>query len=123
MLQQPEPEDFVIATGEQHSVREFVVRAAAELSMSIEWLGSGAAEQGVDTASGRTVVEIDDRYHRPTEVDALLGDASKARAKLGWRPQVSFAELVREMVAADLAAARRDAAVARQGFRTYRYRE
>jgi GDPmannose 4,6-dehydratase len=123
MLQQPEPEDFVIATGEQHSVREFVVRAAAELSMSIEWRGSGAAEQGVDTASGRTVVEIDDRYHRPTEVDALLGDASKARAKLGWRAQVSFAELVREMVAADLAAARRDAAVARQGFRTYRYRE
>jgi GDPmannose 4,6-dehydratase len=123
MLQQPAPEDFVIATGEQHSVREFVVHAAAELGMSIEWRGSGAAEQGVDTASGRTVVEIDDRYHRPTEVDALLGDASKAHAKLGWRPEVSFAELVREMVAADLAAARRDAEVARHGFRTYRYRE
>jgi GDPmannose 4,6-dehydratase len=123
MLQQPEPEDFVIATGEQHSVREFVQRAAAELGMSIEWRGSGAGEQGVDTSSGRTVVEVDPRYHRPTEVDTLLGDASKARSKLGWQPRISFAELVKEMVASDLALARRDAAVAREGFRTYRYRE
>jgi len=123
MLQQPEPEDFVIATGEQHSVREFVVRAAAVLGKSIEWRGSGAAEQGVDTASGRTIVQIDPRYYRPTEVDALLGDASKARSKLGWRPQISFDELVKEMVDADLALARRDAAIAREGFRTPGYRE
>jgi len=123
MLQQPEPEDFVIATGEQHSVREFVVRAAAVLGKSIEWRGSGAAEQGVDTASGRTIVQIDPRYYRPTDVDALLGDASKARSKLGWRPQISFDELVKEMVDADLALARRDAAIAREGFRTSGYRE
>jgi GDPmannose 4,6-dehydratase len=123
MLQQPEPEDFVIATGEQHSVREFVERAAAELGMSIEWRGSGASEQGVDTSGGRTVVEVDPRYHRPTEVDTLLGDANKARSKLGWQPRISFAELVKEMVASDLALARRDAAVAREGFRTYRHGE
>ena len=123
MLQRPEPEDFVIATGEQHSVREFVVRAAAVLGMSIDWRGSGGAEQGVDTSSGRTIVQIDPRYYRPTEVDALLGDASKARSKLGWRPQISFDELVTEMVAADLALARRDAAIAREGFRTSGYRE
>jgi len=99
------------------------VRAAAVLGKSIEWRGSGAAEQGVDTASGRTIVQIDPRYYRPTDVDALLGDASKARSKLGWRPQISFDELVKEMVDADLALARRDAAIAREGFRTSGYRE
>jgi GDPmannose 4,6-dehydratase len=123
MLQQPEPEDFVIATGEQHSVREFVVSTGAVLGMSIEWRGSGVDEKGVDTSSGRTIVEVDPRYHRPTEVDTLLGDASKARGKLGWRPEIGFNELVKEMVAADLVLARRDAAVAREGFRTYRNRE
>jgi GDPmannose 4,6-dehydratase len=123
MLQQPEPDDFVIATGEQHSVREFVTRAASELGMSLEWRGSCAEEQGVDANTGRVVVQVDPRYYRPTEVDALLGDATKARTKLGWRPQISFDELVKEMVAADLVLARRDAAVAREGFRTYRYRE
>ena len=123
MLQQPEPDDFVIATGEQHSVREFVVHAAAELGMAIEWHGSGASEHGVDVRSGQTIVEVDPRYHRPTEVDTLLGDASKARTQLGWRPEIGFDELVKEMVAADLALAGRDAAVAREGFRTYRYRE
>jgi len=123
MLQQPEPEDFVIATGEQYSVREFVVRAAAELGMNIEWHGSGATELGVDSANGRTIVEVDPRYHRPTDVDTLLGDASKARAKLGWHPEISFPQLVREMVVADLELARRDAAVAREGFTIYRHRE
>jgi GDPmannose 4,6-dehydratase len=123
MLQQSEPEDFVIATGEQHSVREFVECAAAELGMTLEWRGNGRDERGVDRTSGRTIVEVDPRYHRPTEVDTLLGDPSKARAKLGWRPEISFAQLVREMVAADLVLARRDAAVAREGFRTYRHRE
>src|SRR5690242_679954 len=84
MLQQPEPEDFVIATGEQHSVREFVTRAASRLGMKIEWRGSGLDEQGLDTQSGRVIVKIDPRYFRPTEVDTLLGDATKARSKLGW---------------------------------------
>jgi GDPmannose 4,6-dehydratase len=123
MLQQPQPEDFVIATGEQHSVREFVSRAAAELGMSIGWQGTGLAEQGVDTRSGAVLVKIDPRYFRPTEVDSLLGDASKARAKLGWSPQTSFDSLVKEMVAADLQIARRDALIAREGFRAFRYRE
>jgi GDPmannose 4,6-dehydratase len=123
MLQQDEPEDFVIATGEQHSVREFVSHAASQLGMNIQWQGSGVKEQGVDTNTGRTVVRIDPRYFRPTEVDTLLGDATKARTKLGWQPEMSFEALVKEMVAADLEIARRDAVIARQGFKTYRYRE
>lgn len=123
MLQQPEPEDFVIATGEQHSVREFVSLAASLLGMSIAWQGTGVEEEGVDTKAGRTVVRVDPRYFRPAEVDALLGDATKARTRLGWQPEIRFEALVEEMVAEDLQIARRDAAVARQGFRTYRYHE
>jgi GDPmannose 4,6-dehydratase len=123
MLQQSVPEDFVIATGEQHSVREFVMRAGGCLGMSIDWRGRGVEEQGVDTRTGRIIVKIDPRYFRPTEVDSLLGDASKARAKLGWKPEISFDALVKEMVAADLEIARRDAIIAREGFRTYRYHE
>ena len=123
MLQQPEPEDFVIATGEQHPVREFVARAAAALGMRLEWQGSGADEHGVDSKSGRTVVRVDRRYFRPTEVDALLGDSTKARTKLGWRPEIGFEALIAEMVAEDLELARRDAVVAREGFRVYNYRE
>jgi GDPmannose 4,6-dehydratase len=123
MLQQPTPEDFVIASGEQHSVREFVEAAAAELDMRVEWRGQGTDEHGVDVKSGRTVVKIDSRYFRPTEVQTLLGDASKARAKLGWRATTTFTQLVHEMVAADLEAARRDALVAREGFRTFHHHE
>lgn len=123
MLQQATPDDFVIATGKQYSVREFVSRAAGVLGITIEWRGSGLEEQGVDVASGRTVVRIDPRYFRPSEVDTLLGDASKARAILGWEPQISFDELVNEMVAADLEIARRDAVITREGFKAYRYRE
>jgi GDPmannose 4,6-dehydratase len=123
ILQQPEPEDFVIATGEQHSVREFVTRAGAELGMTVEWRGTGLEEEGVDTKGGRTIVKIDPRYFRPTEVDTLLGDATKARTKLGWKPEISFAQLVEEMVAEDLGIARRDAVIAREGFKTYKYRE
>jgi GDPmannose 4,6-dehydratase len=123
ILQQPQPEDFVIATGEQHSVREFVTGAAQHLGMQIEWRGGGVEEEGVDTLSGKVVVKIDPRYFRPTEVDTLLGDASKARKLLGWTPEISFEQLVQEMVAADLEIARRDAVVAREGFKTYRYRE
>jgi GDPmannose 4,6-dehydratase len=123
MLQLSEPEDFVIATGEQHSVREFVTKAALELGLMLEWQGSGVDECGVDQTTGRTLVKVDPRYFRPTEVDTLLGDPSKARAKLGWTPEVSFDDLIKEMVTEDLASARRDALVAREGFKTYRYHE
>ena len=123
MLQQAQPEDFVIATGEQYSVRELVSRAAALLDMSLEWRGTGLDQQGIDTISGRCVVRVDPRYFRPTEVDTLLGDSTKARTRLGWKPEISFDALVREMVEADLAIARRDATLAREGFKTYRYRE
>jgi GDPmannose 4,6-dehydratase len=123
MLQQPEAEDFVIATGEQHSVREFVSRAAAELDMHIEWQGSGVGEQGIDSSSGRPLVKIDERYFRPTEVETLLGDPAKARQKLGWHAETSFDALVKEMVASDLQSARRDALVAREGYKTYQHHE
>ncbi len=123
MLQQSVAEDFVIATGEQHSVREFVERAGACLGMRIEWRGTGVEEQGVDTKTGNTVVKIDPRYFRPAEVETLLGDPSKARAKLGWQTEISFTQLVEEMVASDRAIAQRDALVARKGFKTYRHHE
>ena len=123
MLQQSEPDDFVIATGEQHSVREFVTRAGGELGMKIEWRGKAVDEHGIDTATGRTVVKVDPRYFRPTEVDTLLGDPGKAAALLGWKPEISFDTLVKEMVAEDSEIARRDAVIAREGFKTYRHRE
>jgi GDPmannose 4,6-dehydratase len=123
MLQQDEPEDFVIASGEQHSVREFVKLAAGCLDMRIRWQGRGVDEHGIDAKSGRVVVKIDPGYFRPTEVDTLLGDPSKARRKLGWSTAQSFSELVQEMVSADLDAARRDAMIADHGFKTYRYHE
>jgi GDPmannose 4,6-dehydratase len=123
MLQQPDPEDFVIASGVQHSVREFVTRAAAQLGMKIEWRGEGLDEQGIDTETGRIVVKVDPRYFRPTEVESLLGDSTKAHTKLGWRPEISFDTLVKEMVEADLEIARRDALIRRGGFKTYRYHE
>jgi GDPmannose 4,6-dehydratase len=123
MLQQAEPRDYVIATGVQHSVREFVERAAALLGMRLEWRGHGAEETGVDRKSGRTVIRIDPRYFRPTEVASLLGDASRARRELGWTPSVSFEELVREMVEADRALARRDALIEQAGYRAAQARE
>jgi len=123
MLQQPEPEDFVIATGEQHSVREFVALAAQKLGRQIEWRGTGVEEQGIDPTSGQVMVKIDPRYFRPTEVDTLLGDASKARSRLGWKPEIGFDALVTEMITQDLDIARRDSVVAREGFRTYRHIE
>lgn len=119
MLQQDEPEDFVVATGQQHSVRQFVERVAGELGLTIEWQGSGRDEVGVVTDCpagplrariGDSIVRIDERYYRPTEVETLLGDATKAKQKLGWQPKVSFAELIREMTAADLAEARAELA-------------
>src|SRR5690606_19835519 len=131
MLQQDEAEDFVIATGEQHSVRDFVSLAAAELGIELEWRGSGADEQGVvarapegsPLAPGQRIVAVDSRYFRPAEVETLLGDPTKAKTKLGWQLRTSFAELVREMVDEDLSLARRDALVSDAGYRTYRYSE
>jgi GDPmannose 4,6-dehydratase len=123
MLQQKSAEDFVIATGEQHSVREFVERAGTQLGMKLEWRGKGVAEQGVDTATGKTIVKVDPRYFRPTEVDTLLGDPTQARIKLGWVAETSFDQLVSDMVKADLEHARRDALIAREGFKTYMHHE
>lgn len=123
MLQQDTAEDFVIATGEQHSVREFAERAAQLLGMRLEWTGTGIEERGVDAKSGRTIVRIDARYFRPTEVETLLGDASKALHKLGWKPETDFQTLIAEMVKEDLELARRDAVMTREGFKTYQYRE
>jgi GDPmannose 4,6-dehydratase len=108
ILQQSEPDDYVLATGKSHSVREFVELSFAEVGRRISWKGSGATERGYDSKTGDVLVEIDPRYFRPTEVDALQGDASKARAKLGWLHRTSFEELVREMVRADLAALKRE---------------
>jgi GDPmannose 4,6-dehydratase len=122
ILQQKKPGDFVIATGVQHSVREFVEAAAAELGMKIRWRGKGAAEKGYD-ARGRAVVAVDPRYYRPAEVDTLLGDAAKARRQLKWKPRVAFRELVAEMAREDLRAAERDALISRHGFRAVRGRE
>jgi GDPmannose 4,6-dehydratase len=110
MLQQRNPEDYVLATGESHSVREFVERAFACIDRSIEWRGKGTQEVGLDAKTGKDIVRIDPRYFRPTEVDELLGDASKARAQLGWKPKVSFAELVAEMVESDRTAVEQETA-------------
>jgi len=123
MLQQDEPEDFVIATGKQFSVRDFVIAAGSLLGMKIEWRGEGIDEVGIDGASGRALVRIDPRYFRPTEVDTLLGDATKARQKLSWSAEVSFSELVAEMVESDLEVAKRDAMVAKQGYKVYSHHE
>jgi len=123
MLQQDQPEDYVIATGEQHSVREFVTLAGSKLGMNLQWRGAGVDESAIDTKSGRTIVKVDARYFRPTEVETLLGDSSKARMNLGWKPEISFDALVDEMVAADLESAKCDALMAREGFKTYRHRE
>ena len=123
MLQQAEPEDFVIATGKQFSVRDFVVAAGSLLGMRIEWQGEGVEEVGIDAATGRQLVRVDPRYFRPTEVETLLGDATKARQKLGWTPQVTFSELVAEMVESDLKVAQRDALVAKEGYRVYSHHE
>jgi GDPmannose 4,6-dehydratase len=122
MLQQETPEDFVIATGEQHSVRDFVDAAAAELDLAIRWQGQGVEEKGYD-AAGNCIVAVDLRYFRPTEVETLLGDPTKAREKLGWVPHITFKELVSEMVREDLTAAKRDALVRRHGFNSFDHNE
>ncbi|HRJ54159.1 MAG TPA: GDP-mannose 4,6-dehydratase [Candidatus Thiothrix moscowensis] len=123
MLQQEQPEDFVIATGVQYSVREFVEIAAKELGMSIRWEGHGVEEKGYDAATDKCIVAVDPRYFRPTEVETLLGDPSNAKSKLGWTPKISFAELVQEMVQEDFKAAQRDELVKNHGFGTFNYHE
>ena len=122
MLQQDKPQDYVIATGQQYSVREFVQRCAKLLSLDLTWSGSGIDEKAVDP-NGKTIVAIDPRYFRPTEVETLLGDPSKAKRELGWTPRTTFDELVREMVESDLKSAERDALVLRHGYDAYNVRE
>ena len=122
MLQQELPEDFVIATGVQYSVRDFVNEAAQELGIHIRWEGQGVDEKGYD-AKGNCIVSVDPRYFRPTEVETLLGDASKAKQKLGWAPKITFQELVQEMVREDLKSAERDELVKRHGYYANDYHE
>ena len=122
MLQQEKPQDYVIATGQQYTVREFVQRCAKLLELNLTWQGSGLDEKALDP-SGKAVVAVDPRYFRPTEVESLVGDASKARRELGWTPRTSFDELVREMVESDLKAAQRDALALRHGFDAYNVHE
>ncbi len=122
MLQQDKPEDFVIATGVQYSVRDFVNTAAKELGITISWEGKGVEEKGYD-ADGKCIVQVDPRYFRPTEVETLLGDPTKAKEKLGWTPKISFEELVAEMVREDYKSAERDELVKKHGFTVYDYHE
>jgi len=122
MLQQAEPKDYVIATGEQHSVRDFVNLTAGFLDLRIEWEGEGADERGLD-ASGNVLVAVDPRYYRPTEVNSLLGDASKAKRELGWQPRVTFRNLVKEMTEEDLKVAERDALVRKHGYSVFNFHE
>ena len=123
MLQQEEPEDFCIATGVQYSVREFVNFAYEYLGKKIRWEGEGVDEKGYDSEPGQCIVAVDPRYFRPTEVETLLGDPSKAKEKLGWVPKISLPEMVEEMMEADLEAAKRDALVKEHGFKAFDYHE
>ena len=123
MLQQPEPKDYVIASGQSHSVREFVEKAFKEVDIDIAWEGVGTAEVGKDAASGKILVEVDPRYFRPTEVAYLLGDASRAKNELGWIPKTDFDELVRIMVRKDLEEAKRDQLCSDAGFETFNHFE
>jgi GDPmannose 4,6-dehydratase len=122
MLQQKQAEDFVIATGRQFSVRDFVQAAAKEVGLSVTWKGKGVDEKGFD-ANGRCIVAVDPRYFRPTEVETLLGDPTKAKQKLGWTPKTHFADLVAEMMREDLKAAERDELVKKHGFAAYDFHE
>jgi GDPmannose 4,6-dehydratase len=136
MLQQDQPDDFVVASGRDHSVRDFVEAACAAVGIRLRWEGGGVEEKGIIDAvsphdnlekcharAGDCIVRIDPRYYRPTEVEALLGDPAKAREKLGWEPRISFAELVEEMMQCDLTESRRDRMVKKAGYRIYKYQE
>ena len=123
MLQQNEPEDFCIATGVHYSVRDFVNMVAQELEINIQWKGGGIDEIGIDASTGNTIVSVDARYFRPTEVETLLGDATKAKEKLGWEPKISFDEMVKEMTAADLEEAEKEKLYKDKGFETFHHYE
>ncbi|MBS1942912.1 MAG: GDP-mannose 4,6-dehydratase [Bacteroidetes bacterium] len=123
MLQQENPEDYVIATGQQHSVREFVELAAKEIGINIRWEGKDSEEKGYDGTSGKCIVAVDPRYFRPAEVETLLGDATKAKEKLGWVPKTTFQELVAEMMREDMREAQRDELVKQHGFKYFNYHE
>ena len=123
MLQQDEPEDFCISTGVQYSVRDFVNAAFKEVGISVHWEGSGIDEKGIEDGSDKVLVEVDPRYFRPTEVETLLGDSSKAREKLGWTPEITLGEMVSEMVREDLKIAERDELCKREGFQVFDYNE
>ena len=123
MLQQNEPEDFCIATGVHYSVRDFVNIVAQELEINIQWKGGGIDEIGIDASTGNTIVSVDARYFRPTEVETLLGDATKAKEKLGWEPKISFDEMVKEMVSADLKEAEKEKLYQNKGFETFQHYE
>ena len=121
MLQQDEPEDFVIATGIQHSIRELIEVAAGQLNMSIRWEGKGEEEKGIEENTGEVIVAVDPQYYRPTEVNELLGDAGKAREKLGWEPVISFEEMIAEMIEADMEEAQKDYLCLKEGFQTFNH--
>jgi len=123
MLQQNEPEDFCIATGVHYSVRDFVNIVAQELEINIQWKGGGIDEIGIDASTGNTIVSIDTRYFRPTDVETLLGDATKAKEKLGWEPKTSFDEMVKEMTSADLKEAEKEKLYQNNGFETFQHHE
>jgi len=123
MLQQPEPDDYVIATGEQHSVREFCELAFREVGIDLEWQGKGIDEKGVDRKTGEILIEVDSRYFRPSEVESLLGNPNKAKEKLGWQPKISFKELVKEMMLFDLNEAKKDAHLKGGGFKIRRQQD
>jgi GDPmannose 4,6-dehydratase len=123
MLQQEKAEDYVIATGEQYSVRDFVSYAAEEVGIKVRWAGEGVEERGYDAETGQCIVAIDPRYFRPAEVETLLGDASKAKRQLGWSPKTPFRELVSEMMREDLKLAERDELVKKHGFRFFNHHE
>ena len=123
MLQQETPDDYVIATGEQHSVREFVEVCARELGIAIKWEGEGINEKGINLANNKTIVAVDPRYFRPTEVETLLGDPSKAKNSLGWEPKITFDRLVKEMIKIDLQEAKKDELCQKAGFQVYNKNE
>jgi GDPmannose 4,6-dehydratase len=123
MLQQKEPEDFVIATGAATTVRDFISLAFAEAGIPLEWQGKGIDEKGIDRNTGKTLVEIDPRYFRPAEVDVLIGDASKAREKLGWKPKTGLSSLITMMVTSDMELAKKELHLVQGGFKTKNYYE
>jgi GDPmannose 4,6-dehydratase len=123
MLQQDKPEDFTISTGEQHSVREFIEVSAREVDIKIKWKGQGVDEVGIDSETNNIIIRIDKRYFRPTEVETLLGDSTKAKNKLNWYPKISFQELVREMMSKDMEEAKKDKLCKDQGFSIFKHNE